>query len=77
MSNGKLPILKPVELVRAVEKMGFIRTKKSGGGHLRYVHNDGRRTSIPMHKGKDISRGLLRKILRDVNVSINELKEYL
>lgn len=77
MSNEKLPILKPVELVRMLERMGFVRTRKSGGGHLRYCHSDGRKTTVPMHKGKDISRGLLRKILKDVNISIEELKKYL
>ena len=35
--DRKLPILKPQEMVRVVEKMGFFRTKKSKGGHLRYA----------------------------------------
>lgn len=77
MSNEKLPILKPVEVIRVLEKMGFARRRKSKGGHLRYVHSDGRRTTVPMHKGKDISRGLLRKILKDVDISVEELKKYL
>jgi predicted RNA binding protein YcfA (HicA-like mRNA interferase family) len=33
--------------------------------------------TIPSHEGKDIGRGLLRKILRDVNISIEELKKLL
>jgi len=49
VSNEKLPILKPVELVRMLERMGFVRTRKSGGGHLRYCHSDGRKTTVPMH----------------------------
>lgn len=64
-------------MVRVVEKMGFVRTKKSKGGHLRYCHPDGRKTSIPMHKGEDIGRGLLRKILRDIDIGIDELRKYL
>ena len=75
--DRKLPILKPQEMVRVVEKMGFVRTKKSKGGHLRYCHPDGRKTSIPMHKGEDIGRGLLRKILRDIDIEIEELRKYL
>jgi len=38
---------------------------------------NGRNTIVPVHKGKDISRGLLRKILRDVDISIEELKKLL
>ena len=53
----KPPILKPQETVRVVEKLGFVRSQKSKGGHLRYCHPDGRKTSIPMHKGEDIGRG--------------------
>lgn len=74
---SKLPILKPSKLTKALEKLGFVRTRKSKGGHLRYCHPDGRKTTIPMHKGRDIGRGLLRKILKDVDISVEELKRYL
>ena len=77
MSGSKLPILKPEELIRALEKIGFTCTRKSKGSHFRYKHLDGRRTTVPVHKGKDISRGLLRKILRDVDISVEELHQLL
>jgi predicted RNA binding protein YcfA (HicA-like mRNA interferase family) len=77
MSEGPLPILRPRELVRALERLGFKQTRKSGGSHLRYVHPDGRRTTVPMHKGKTIGRGLLRKILKDIGMSAEELSPYL
>jgi len=77
MNDVKLPILKPGELIKALEKIGFSRTRKSKGSHFRYKHPDGRKTTVPIHKGKDISRGLLRKILRDVDISIEELKKLL
>lgn len=77
MSGSKLPILKPEELISVLEKMGFSRTKKSKGSHFRYRHPDGRKTTVPVHKGKDIRRGLLRKILRDVETSVEELEKLL
>jgi predicted RNA binding protein YcfA (HicA-like mRNA interferase family) len=73
MSQGRLPILRPQELVRALERLGFRRTRRSRGSHLRYIHLDGRRTTVPMHKGKTIGRGLLRKILKDIGMSAEEL----
>jgi predicted RNA binding protein YcfA (HicA-like mRNA interferase family) len=72
---SKLPIMKPDELIRAIEKLGFSRLRKSRSGHQRFGHPDGRKTTVPVHKGKTIGRGLLRKILKDIGVSAEELKE--
>jgi predicted RNA binding protein YcfA (HicA-like mRNA interferase family) len=72
---SKLPIMKPDELIRAIEKLGFSRLRKSRSGHQRFGHADGRKTTVPVHKGKTIGRGLLRKILKDIGISAEELKE--
>ena len=77
MSGTKLPIVKPGELIKVLEKRGFSCTKRSKGSHFRYRHPDGRKTTVPVHKGKDISRGLLRKILRDIDISVDELNKWL
>jgi len=77
MNDVKMPMVKPGELIRALERLGFSCTKKSKGSHFRYKHLDGRKTTVPVHKGKDISRGLLRKILRDIDISLEELKKLL
>jgi predicted RNA binding protein YcfA (HicA-like mRNA interferase family) len=34
------------------------------GSHIRFVHADGRKTTIPAHGGKDVPKGLLNKIVR-------------
>jgi predicted RNA binding protein YcfA (HicA-like mRNA interferase family) len=49
----------------------------SATGHRRYVHPDGRRTTVPFHAGQDIGRGLLRKILKDIELSPEEFKKLL
>ena len=77
MSDHKLPIVKAADLIKALEKLGFTCSRKSKGSHFRYVHADGRKTTVPVHKGKDIGRGLLRKILRDVDITAEELKRLL
>ncbi len=77
MSDKKLPILKPEELIKALEKMGFFWSRKSKGSHFRYRHAVGRKTTVPVHKGKDIGRGLLRKVLRDLDISVEELRKLL
>lgn len=39
------------------------------GSHVRLEHPDGRKTTVPIHSGESVGIGLLRKILRDVNLS--------
>ena len=62
-----LPTLKPRELIRALEKLGFAVVRKSKGSHWQLAHADGRRTTVPVHKGKDIGPGLLRKFCGTAN----------
>jgi predicted RNA binding protein YcfA (HicA-like mRNA interferase family) len=59
MNGGKIPVVRPHELIRALERLGFLNTRRKGS-HFRFVHPDGRRTTIPVHKGQTIGRGLLR-----------------
>jgi len=68
----RLPVLKATELMRALEKAGFqvIRQK---GSHVRMKHPDGRVVTVPVHPGQDIGRGLLRKVIRDAELTRDEL----
>jgi predicted RNA binding protein YcfA (HicA-like mRNA interferase family) len=66
-----LPILKARELITALQKAGF-ETIRQKGSHVRLKHPDGRVVTVPVHPGQDIGRGLLRKILRDAELSRDE-----
>jgi len=77
LTEAGLPVLKPRELVRALERMGFELLRKSKGSHWQFEHPDGRRTTVPMHKGSDVGPGLLRKILRDVEIDSADLRKWL
>ncbi|PIP16950.1 MAG: hypothetical protein COX44_02580 [Candidatus Portnoybacteria bacterium CG23_combo_of_CG06-09_8_20_14_all_37_13] len=68
----KLPILKAKSLIKALRKLGFVECRQRGTSHLIMKHFDGRRTSIPVHSSKDIPRGTLGSILRDVDISRDE-----
>jgi predicted RNA binding protein YcfA (HicA-like mRNA interferase family) len=57
--------------------MGFRLARKSSGSHQQFEHPDGRRTTIPVHKGRDIGPGLLRKILRDIELAPDDLHRWL
>lgn len=77
MTSSGPPALKPRELIRALERMGFRVLRKSRGSHWQFEHPDGRRTTIPVHKGQDIGPGLLRKILRDIELDVEDLRKML
>lgn len=66
---GKLPILKPREVIAKLEKLGFQEVRQRGS-HRQYRHPDGRGTTVPIHKGKDISPILLQKIIKDIESTI-------
>ena len=68
----RLPRLKGKELVRALERAGF-NVDRRRGSHVFLKHPDGRVTNVPDQSGETIGPGLLRTILRDVELSIEEL----
>jgi predicted RNA binding protein YcfA (HicA-like mRNA interferase family) len=63
--------------MKALRKLGFVELR-SRGSHRRFVHSDGRKTTIPVHKGRDIPAGLLRQIVTiDVGITMEEFVEVL
>jgi predicted RNA binding protein YcfA (HicA-like mRNA interferase family) len=73
---SKPPVLKAKELIKILGKLGFVNTRSSGS-HFFFRHNDGRTTVVPVHPGKTIVLGLMRSILKDINVSVNEFCKHL
>ncbi|MFA4945468.1 MAG: type II toxin-antitoxin system HicA family toxin [Lentisphaeria bacterium] len=65
-----------MQLIKALRNSGFevIRIK---GSHHFLRHPDGRATVVPMHRGETIGRGLLAQILRDCEISRDELQNEL
>lgn len=72
-----MPKLSPIggrELIRILQKQGFINVRQKGS-HVRLEHPDGRKTSVPVHSGESVHVGLLRKILRDTQISPEDFNE--
>ena len=68
---SQLRPLRPEEVLRALKRAGFEKIRQRGS-HVRLQHPDGRVVTVPIHPGKEIGRGLLRKILRDAELSVDE-----
>lgn len=60
------------KVVRALERHGFVVDRIRGSHHV-LVHPDGRSTTVPVHAGRDVPRGTLRGVLRDVGMTAADL----
>jgi len=69
----KLRPTKPDEVVHVLEKLGFSCIRQSGS-HMIFHHSDGRWTTVPLHKGKDLGKGILGKILKDAKIKVSEFE---
>ena len=69
---ANVPVLKPREVIRLLEAVGFVEVRQAGS-HKQFRHPDGRGTTVPFHKGRDISPILLRQIAKDIGLTVHEL----
>lgn len=70
----KLPRnIKPKRLIKALARLGF-EDYKGKGSHHRLRHKDGRWTQVAVHP-RPIPTGTLNAILRQAEISLEELEE--
>lgn len=72
----KLPRLNAQKLIKALQKAGFEVIRIRGSHHF-LKHPDGRCTVIPVHRGETIGPGLMSEILRDCEITPEELTKLL
>ena len=69
---SQYPSITGRELIKILYNIGFsvVRIK---GSHHRLEHPDGRKTTVPVHGKETLGPGILLKILRDLDLSRNDL----
>jgi predicted RNA binding protein YcfA (HicA-like mRNA interferase family) len=74
--SEKLPRLTAKELIRVLERKGW-ELDRSRGSHRIYLHPASRRTlSIPVAR-RPLSIGTLSRLLKDADISRDELRRHL
>jgi len=68
----KVPIIKVKLLEKFLFYLGF-EVKRQSGSHVFYRHPDGRYTTLPHHGNQDLGRSLIRQILREIDITPEEL----
>jgi predicted RNA binding protein YcfA (HicA-like mRNA interferase family) len=71
-----LPSVTGKDLLAALKKAGFNAVRIKGSHHF-LRHMDARATVVPVHSGETIGPGLLSKILRDCDLSKEDLAKLL
>ncbi|MCX5838611.1 MAG: type II toxin-antitoxin system HicA family toxin [Deltaproteobacteria bacterium] len=74
MSN--FPAVTGQRLIKALRRFVFEVIRRRGSHHF-LQHLDGRCTVVPAHAGETIGRGLMSQIIRDCEISAEELKRFL
>jgi predicted RNA binding protein YcfA (HicA-like mRNA interferase family) len=70
----KLPRLTGKELLKQLQRHGFIVVRVRGSHHV-VQHSDGRHSVVPVHAGEVIGPGLLRKILNQTELSPDDFDD--
>ena len=74
--SPKLPRVTAAEVIKVLEKIGF-RLARQSGSHKIYKNPEGKRVTVPFHSGKILHPKVLRSILRDADLSVEEFKRLL
>jgi predicted RNA binding protein YcfA (HicA-like mRNA interferase family) len=69
-------VVSGADVVKALEKAGFALARVKGS-HYMMTGPPGRFTVVPVHRGKDLRPGTLRRIISDSGLSVSEFIGFL
>ena len=72
----KLPVIKPRELIKVLEKTGCIEKRQTGSHKIFYYPQKKKIITVPIHP-KDLKRGLVESIRRELGLDKEEFFELL
>lgn len=72
----KVKLVNARKMEKILLKLGFKKVRQRGS-HVFYKHPDGRYTTIPHHGGRVLARPLIKEILKEIEMSVDEYHEYL
>lgn len=68
------PALNGAQLLKELRRLGFDLVQIKGSHHF-LRHPDGRCTVVPVHRGEIIGRGLVAQILRDCEITREDIRK--
>lgn len=68
----KLPIFKAKEIIKVLNKLEYFKFHQVGS-HAQFKHQEnGRKITIPIHSGKDITKKTFGGIINDLDITVEE-----
>ncbi|WP_083838655.1 type II toxin-antitoxin system HicA family toxin [Methanofollis liminatans] len=71
-----LPVISGDSAIRSFEKLGY-QVVRQRGSHVRLVHPDQSKKPLTIPRHEVLGKGLLRKLLRDADISPEEFSTLL
>jgi len=65
----RLTVVPAKKMAAILRSLGFELVRQRGS-HAYYRHPDGRAAVVPMHSGENLGRGMIREILRSIDLSV-------
>ncbi|MCL1940645.1 MAG: type II toxin-antitoxin system HicA family toxin [Synergistaceae bacterium] len=65
--SHKSPVFKPDEIIRLLEQHGFVKISQEGS-HVKMRNQENTTIIVPVHKNKDLKKGLAIAILRQAGI---------
>lgn len=68
---SKLKLIDAKTMEKLLLKLDFVRVRQKGS-HVLYRHVDGRTTTVPFHISRELARPLIRQIISEINLSVDD-----
>jgi len=72
--SRRLSRVTAVEVIKVLERVGFFLARQSGS-HKIYKNREGRRVTVPYHAGKILHPKVLKSILRDADLTMEQFEK--
>ena len=71
-----LPVISGDEAVRAFERLGYERVRQRGS-YIRLMSDESGREPLTVPRKKELKRRMLRALIRDAGISVEDFMEFL
>jgi len=71
---SRITLISSKKMVQLIKVLGFEECRQKGS-HILFKHKDGRSALIPFHASKDLKRGTMISILKDIEITATEYEE--
>jgi len=74
--SDRLPRANVSQVIKAIEKLGFVLVRQSGS-HMIFKNNDGTRITVPYHSKQNLHPRIIKSIINDCKLSVEEFTKLL